>query len=327
MYTAVQPPGEERSGTCPVLEIPTGHRYVRGELDHRREARWQKQKGVWVECSVMRLLVFLTAAVCLTSSWLATPCVQRRPAALMAATRVADITMKKGRAQGGGPKIATRKTRTKTEGERSVDKRAAQLARRVLTAKRRPTLAAGRQRDRFVDIVDDGAARFPVFARPAGEKEWLPVGHVSIRDGAETTAEQAATLQKRLIFEHAVRLHPPLQLHSDALECGLGAAVAVQAEATDANDAADVDADAVVPEPTLLASDAPTPTSAADILEAASTCGFLGDPLPAGHYFGDSSPEALQSDTRKVKLTCLGDDAKSAIAVQQTKTLGLRSLG
>jgi len=269
---------------------------------------------------VMRLFVFLTVAVCLASgSWLATPCAHRRT--VLAATRVADVTMKKGRAQGGGPKIATRKKRTKTEGERAVDKRATELARRVATAKRRPTLGAGRQRERFVDIVDGGAARFPVFARPSGDKDWLPVGHVSIRDGTEMTAEQAANLQKRLIFEHAVRLHPPLQLHSDTLECGLG--VAEFAEATEATEAGE----AAAPEPTLLASDAPTPTSAFDILQAASTCGFLGNPLPAGHYFGDSSPEALQSDTRKVKLTCLGDDAKSAIAVQTTKTLGLRSLG
>ena len=68
--------------------------------------------------------------------------------------------------------------------------------------------------------------------------------------------------------------------------------------------------------------------SRGQVLLRASKCGFLGLPRPGtGHYFGDNSPDAHQTDARNVKLSRLGNDAKSAIQEQQSKTLGLRSLG
>ena len=61
----------------------------------------------------------------------------------------------------------------------------------------------------------------------------------------------------------------------------------------------------------------------------ASTCGFLGAPIPdAGLYWSDSATEQVARDERNVNLNnALGNAAKSAVAVQASKTLGLRSLG
>ena len=60
----------------------------------------------------------------------------------------------------------------------------------------------------------------------------------------------------------------------------------------------------------------------------AASCGFLGHPLPGGHYYGDNSQvgDGLDDNT-KVKWSKLGNNAKSAIQEQTSKTLGLRSLG
>ena len=220
--------------------------------------------------------------------------------------------MKKGRGQGGGPKISTRKkVGRKTEGERAVEKQAAQIARRAATLKRRPAVAGGRQRDRFVEQCEDGAAKHAVFARPTGDRDWVEIGHVTAV--GQVSPEQSARLQKRLILEWAVRLHKPLQPQAEILECGI------------VLDTTEEDA-----EPTML--EAADEEEARLLVQApryvAASCGFLGHPLPGGHYYGDNSQvgDGLDDNT-KVKWSKLGNNAKSAIQEQTSKTLGLRSLG
>ena len=61
----------------------------------------------------------------------------------------------------------------------------------------------------------------------------------------------------------------------------------------------------------------------------AATCGFSGAPIPeAGHYYSDSPTDKVARDERNVNLqNAFGNAAKSEVAVQASKTLGLRSLG
>lgn len=236
------------------------------------------------------------------------------------ARRTEPAIMKKGRSQGGGPKISLKKKRSKTEGEKWEDKRLSTMARRVATAKKRPHVAPGQQRDRFAQHCEDGSLRHPVFARPTGQPDWVEVGHVSIAPDSAMTAEDAARLQKRLILEHAARLHPSLQQHNAILEAGLGKPDVGGAESEMVEDS-NADIEALVEA---------LPSSGDLILiqqSNAGMCGFLGLALPGGHYFGDNSPDVAATDERKVKLSRLGDDGKSAIAEHNSKMLGLRSMG
>ena len=59
----------------------------------------------------------------------------------------------------------------------------------------------------------------------------------------------------------------------------------------------------------------------------APTCGFLGAPNPNhGHFFADAGGAGVDDAAeRKVKLKKIGLDAKSAVAEQFSKSLGLRS--
>ena len=123
----------------------------------------------------------------------------------------------------------------------------------------------------------------------------------------------AARLQKRLILEWAVRLHKPLQPQAEILECGI-------VLDTTEEDAEPVMLEAADEEESRLLVQAPR--------YVAASCGFLGHPLPGGHYYGDNSQvgDGLDDNT-KVKWSKLGNNAKSAIQEQTSKTLGLRSLG
>lgn len=282
----------------------------------------------------MTRLVLLLSALAVASSLLPTTQLLVRARSVGAARTTATI-MKKGRAQGGGPKIALKKKHRKTDAERAADKHAADIVRRAATMKRRPTVITSRQGERFSEYVGAGSSQYPVFARPTGDHDWVKVGHVALAPGeAELSAAEAAWLQKRCILEHAARLHPTLQQQKAILQCGLGPAVvpssdsdsdktAEGASAEEATEGANDDVELLVaPEQGVGGALAPAAAAA-----QATSCGFLGLPLPSGHYFGDSSAMAVQTDSSKVQLSKLGDDAKSAIAVQQTKTLGLRSLG
>ena len=243
----------------------------------------------------------------------------RRPAAL-------DIQLKKGRAQGGGPKIALRRKKSKTEGQLSSDKRIAEMRRREMTRKKRPIIMYGRQGQRFKEHVKEGSVQHPVYARQyaegANENEWLCVGHVTIAKdvAATTTAADAARFQKRLILEHGCRVHRQLQLQRELLECGLGSPEDTGAEAF-SEEGAVTD---VVP---IEGGAAPTDEAAA--YSNAATCGFSGLPIPdAGHYYSSAETERVARDQRNVNLVnAFGKAAKSATAVQESKTLGLRSLG
>lgn len=261
----------------------------------------------------MRSACWLLIAACVCCSAYVVGPPRVRPAGV---ARCAATVMKKGRGQGGGPKISTRKTQRKTEGEQADEKRAAALKRRIATSKRRPTITPGRQEERYTRQCASGAARHKVFARVTGDLDWLEVGHVSIAAGSDTTPDAASRLMKRLILEHAAALHPTLLQQSDILECGVAGA-----EGSDEDDAAAQE------QVVLLSAGEAAPLLPAAALRRAATCGFLGLPLPSGHYFGDSEVSAIVSDDRKVTLSKLGNNAKSAVAVQQSKTLGLRSLG
>lgn len=223
--------------------------------------------------------------------------------------------MKKGRGQGGGPKISTKANKVrKTEAERTVEKRAQMLKRAAANDKKKPPIGLGRQQDRYVEQCNDGATKHPVFARPKGDGEWLHVGHVSVAAASELTPMEAAKLQKRLILEFAPRAHPlALQQQSEILECGLGAPGSEEEDSSD--------------EPQPLEMEATGPLLPMEALTLAAGCGFMGVALPGGHYFSDPDNDALVSDDRKITLSKLGNNAKSAVEVQRSKTLGLRSLG
>ena len=271
--------------------------------------------------------LLLLTALCLATAGSLVPALGRTRGSVAAPRTPTPPIMKKGRKQGGGPAISTRKSRRKSEGQRSADKRITEAVRRAAVSKRRrPSLAIARQRDRFDQHSAAASVRHLVFARAAGDSEWLEVGQVSIAAGAvgaegeAVTAEQAVRLHKRLILQHATRLHPHLQPVSGILECGLA-----EKQQPQQPEDAPVGGEAAATHPVPLPSASPLPLSDAKAL--AATCGFRGAALPAGHYFGDNSPTLLVSDARKVKLSRLGDDSKSAVAIHQSKTLGLRSLG
>ena len=249
----------------------------------------------------------LLLALCMATTGALVPAMGQMQRGVAMPRTSSSPVMKKGRKQGGGPAISTRKSKRKTEGERSTDKRIADAVRRVAMSKRRrPSLAIARQQDRF----DQQSAAAWVFARAVGDSEWLEVGQVSIAagavgtDGEAVTAEQAALLHKRLILQHATRLHPHLQPVGHILECGLSG---------------------IAGHPVLLPSANRLPLR--DAMALSASCGFRGTELPAGHYFGDNSPTLQASDARKVKLSRLGNDSKSAVQIHESKTLGLRSLG
>jgi len=163
-------------------------------------------------------------------------------------------------------------------------------------------VSAKRQWDRHKQLVKDGAQPWGVYARLATEQEWLPVGNVTFSEG---DAAAAATLHKRLILEHVVRLHPLLQLRRDELQCGVQAGP-------------DAASDVVELEPT-------------EQTLAAASCGFVGIEDAASGYYCEVRetaahvPEA-RADT-KDRLSGTKLDSKSAVAIQHSETLALRGRG
>lgn len=257
---------------------------------------------------------------------------QRR--ATTPALAAAQICMKKGRAQGGGPKIGLGR-KSKTAKELNVAKKRREIERSYVRIVKKPTVLPGRQEDRFADQASPTTPAATVYARTAsGASEdgtvgaWMEVGRVSVAGRVATLGldsplshEDAAFVQKRLILEHACRIHPTLQLHHEHLELGMTPPRAARA-AAEGDAMADVEPE---PEPTLLQRD-----EIADLImeqkQLAAACGFVGKPDPkAGHFYADSElGDAFKTDARKVILSKLGNNAKSAVHKQFNEMLGLR---
>ena len=114
----------------------------------------------------MRLnLMMLAAMVCCSSCAMVTTSRAVWAHSIQGSATRSVVIMKKGRKQGGGPKITTRKVKRKTEAELATEKRKRDLTRLAVTRKKKPTLGIARQHERFTAQVSDGSPRFPVFVR------------------------------------------------------------------------------------------------------------------------------------------------------------------
>ena len=151
------------------------------------------------------------------------------------------------------------------------------------------SLSPKKQWERFKDHRNAGVPVTPVFARVQGsDNKWLEVGDVTA-SGCEISA--AVQAQKRIILEHAVRVHPVLQPKARELECGYSA-----------------------PETVLLQKTPP-----ADI----STAGFVGRADASGRYgkteneINEIEPTSLKKATGTVgqtKSAGTAGDSKGRIA-------------
>ena len=131
------------------------------------------------------------------------------------------------------------------------------------------------------------------------------------------SAQQAAATQKRIILEHALRVHAfALAKDRSHLVAGLG----------QHNDEGELEGEVEVVEGSGSATSG---VEGFNVRVLAASCGFSGAPIPnSGHYFGSNAPQAEGKDSRKVKglqKTPGLKDAKSAVAIQDSKMLGLRS--
>lgn len=113
------------------------------------------------------------------------------------------------------------------------------------------TMSPKQQWDNLKEHRKSGIESVGVYARVRGDEEWLAVGEATAKDADMNSVVQA---QKRIILEHAVRVHPIFAPKARELECGFGAA-----------------ADSIV---------------ALDKSEAAEPrrCGFQGKADPSGRY-------------------------------------------
>ena len=81
-------------------------------------------------------------------------------------------------------------------------------------------LSPKRQWERLREQRDAGCEPTPVFARVRNADKWFEAGDVTAAKGTDITA--AIQAQKRMILEHAVRVHPQLLAKAKELECGHG---------------------------------------------------------------------------------------------------------
>ena len=272
-----------------------------------------------------RFALALTALVCANAYLLHPLGGTALPSRTSQLSRAA-VVLKKGRAQGGTPKISLRRkkiytARSKTDGLKQVSQR---------PKKRMPALSSKRQWERHVALLDAGAQPWCVFARAAGEAEWLDVGLVT-HDAAvqNASAAGAVLLHKRLILKHAAQLYPLALGTAKSVELGLceqpklaepveeweGAeAVAAAKEARAAAGAAMEGAAAAAAEP--LSADAHAAPREA--------CGFAGKPDElSGQYWTDSTPIPAQGMRQKADAS--KKDSKSSVAQAFSESLGLRN--
>jgi len=226
----------------------------------------------------------------------------------------AAVLLKKGRAQGGAPKISTRKklyvSRAKRDG----------LTHQPQGPKKRmPSLSSKRQWDRHIALLEAGVQPWSVHARAEDTAEWLEVGFVSLDPSVpDVSAASAVQLHKRLILKHAARLHPLTLGDTSLVELGLGAPR--DEEGKRAEDGAEAEELHEEQEPVVV--EPLEPQVAAAPREA---CGFSGKPDEnSGAYFTDSTP--IPSPGKAVKIgQQTKKDSKSATAEAFSKMLGLRN--
>ena len=117
-------------------------------------------------------------------------------------------------------------------------------------APKKAKLSPKAQWDKYRAMLKEDAPTVAVSARVKGALgvKWHDVGFVSVRKEAD--AQAATQFHKRLILEHALRLHPQLVADKEFLECGHG-----------------------------------DPPVSLEKTEAECECGFMGVPDPASGYY------------------------------------------
>lgn len=201
-------------------------------------------------------------------------------AAVSVPRTVSPLLKAKGK-QGSGPKITLKKKVKKTEAQRGIEKRIKIVSRLEKNNKKKPTIGIGRQGERYLDMSKSGT-RTAVYARTegSGAEDWTAVGHICVAAGSDLTMEGAARLQKRIILEHAAKMHPQLTQQSGKLEAGLGEEGATHADT----------AEGETPAVSALGAARPSSTTPEATLKLAAACGFQGLPIPDhGHYWKESA--------------------------------------
>ena len=89
-------------------------------------------------------------------------------------------------------------------------------------------LSPKKQWGRFKEHRAQGIDATIVYARVRGSEAWYEVGEVTASKGSVAAGVQ---VQKRLILEHAVRVHPQLLAKARELECGIEVDGATQVHA------------------------------------------------------------------------------------------------
>jgi len=273
-----------------------------------------------------RFALALTALVCANAYLLHPLGGTALPSRTSQLSRAA-VVLKKGRAQGGTPKISLRRkkiytARSKTDGLKQVSQR---------PKKRMPALSSKRQWERHVALLDAGAQPWCVFARAAGEAEWLDVGLVT-HDAAvqNASAAGAVLLHKRLILKHAAQLYPLALGTAKSVELGLceqpqlAEPVDEEWEGAEAVAAAKEARAAAVAAMEAAAAAAAEPLSADAHAAPREACGFAGKPDElSGQYWTDSTPIPAQGMRQKADAS--KKDSKSSVAQAFSESLGLRN--
>ena len=272
-----------------------------------------------------RFALALTALVCANAYLLHPLGGTALPSRTSQLSRAA-VVLKKGRAQGGTPKISLRRkkiytARSKTDGLKQVSQR---------PKKRMPALSSKRQWERHVALLDAGAQPWCVFARAAGEAEWLDVGSVT-HDAAvqNASAAGAVLLHKRLILKHAAQLYPLALGTAKSVELGLCeqpklAEPVEEWEGAEAVAAAKEARAAAVAAMEAAAAAAAEPLSADAHAAPREACGFAGKPDElSGQYWTDSTPIPAQGMRQKADAS--KKDSKSSVAQAFSESLGLRN--
>ena len=270
--------------------------------------------------------VALTALAC-ANAYLLPPQIGRTLPSRTSQLSRAAVVLKKGRAQGGTPKISLKRkkiytARSKTDGLTQPSQR---------PKKRMPSLSSKRQWERHIALLDAGAQPWCVFARATGEAEWLDVGLVT-HDAAVQNASAAGAilLHKRLILKHAAQLYPLALGTAESIELGLceqpklAEPVEAVPEGAEAVAAAKEARAAAVTAMEAEAAAAAEPLCADVHAAPREACGFAGKPdESSGQYWSDASPIPAQGMRQKGDAS--KKDTKSSVAQAFSESLGLRN--